>query len=147
MLEIIKEFVPVIVALCSGSGILAVIYNNKAKKASDLDKSMSEISSSLKSMESNLSSIDVRVCNLHNEVSQTNEDIKAVRKELYDLAYQSTKVDRITCNAILTIIGGLEDKKIINGTGEKARQQITDGLSNLSQYQNKLMKEVIDNED
>ena len=130
------------VALFGGSGLIATIWSFKVKKKNNLNTTLDSLSKSVKSLEQSVNQVDTKICNLYNETTKTNADVKKVRIELLDLANQCVTMDRITSNSILTIINGLEKSKIINGTGEKARNQIMDGLESLSLYQNKLLKGV-----
>ena len=136
----------VIVSLFGGSGLIATLYTYKAKKTNSLYESINNVSKSIRALEDSVNSMDVKVCNLYNEVTKTNDDIELIRCEIVDLAKQSVNMDRVISNSILTIIGGLEKAHIINGTGEKARDQIMGGLESLTSYQNGLMKEIIEHE-
>lgn len=132
------------VALFGGSGFIATVLSLKYKKRNELNNTLNTLSKSVKSLEQSVNQVDTKICNLYNETTKTSADVKKVRTELLDLANQCVTMDRITSNSILTIINGLEKSKIINGTGEKARNQIMEGLESLSHYQNKLLKGVME---
>lgn len=136
-----------VVAMFGGSGLIATLVTMKYKKKSELNSSLNKLANSVKSLEQSVNQVDAKVCNLYNETTKTNTDVKKIRRDLLDLANQCVNMDRITSNSILTIINGLEKSKIINGTGEKARDQIMEGLESLSSYQNRLLKGVVEDGD
>ena len=133
-----------VIAIFGGSGFLATLIGIKYKKRNELSSSLDKLASSVKSLEQSVNQVDAKVCNLYNETTKTNADVKKIRMDLLDLANQCVTMDRITSNSILTIINGLEKSKIINGTGQKARDQIMDGLDSISSYQDRLLKGVVD---
>lgn len=130
-MDITQIITTAIVTIFSGSGLIAVIINNKANKKS-------RTSGVLESIKSSVDELMRSRNDDHKQLEELSKDITRVSFELNDLTKESLRVDSALTKSISIIISALEDGHI-NGEGRDAKIVVDNINSDIANYQEKLI--------
>lgn len=130
-MDLTQIITTLIVALFSGSGLVAVILSNRANRKNDQYKMLTDIKESIDN-QARLRDDD------HKRVEELVKKVDEITDEVNDLTKQSLRVDRAMTSAMSVIIQALEDGHI-NGEGKEAKRILDDINNELFEYQESLI--------